>query len=168
MGTGFRIARVSDVGCKAEIGVSRQRLRSRTQRRLIKGRAASRPRAQPDDPRKNHRSLARTVLGDGDRARGFRVQADSSQIRSPLGRRHYLVALHGRGDISRAEADPRRLYATGGNATIYYDLGVTEHSQGSTTVMGVANLVMATGNLTCFRQKWTPVLPRKARQNKGF
>jgi formate dehydrogenase major subunit len=40
-----------------------------------------------------------------------------------------------------------RLYATGGNATIYYGLGVTEHSQGSTTVMAVANLAMATGNL---------------------
>ncbi|WP_292782456.1 formate dehydrogenase subunit alpha [Methylophilus sp. UBA6697] len=40
-----------------------------------------------------------------------------------------------------------RLYATGGNAAIYYGLGVTEHSQGSTTVMGIANLAMATGNL---------------------
>jgi formate dehydrogenase major subunit len=40
-----------------------------------------------------------------------------------------------------------RLYATGGNAAIYYGLGVTEHAQGSTTVMGIANLAMATGNL---------------------
>jgi formate dehydrogenase major subunit len=40
-----------------------------------------------------------------------------------------------------------RLYATGGNAAIYYGLGVTEHSQGSTTVMGMANLAMATGNI---------------------
>jgi formate dehydrogenase major subunit len=40
-----------------------------------------------------------------------------------------------------------RLYATGGNAAIYYGLGVTEHSQGSTMVMGMANLVMATGNI---------------------
>ena len=40
-----------------------------------------------------------------------------------------------------------RLYATGGNAAIYYGLGVTEHSQGSTTVMAVANLAMATGNI---------------------
>ena len=40
-----------------------------------------------------------------------------------------------------------RLYATGGNAAVYYGLGVTEHSQGSTTVMGVANLAMATGNI---------------------
>jgi formate dehydrogenase major subunit len=40
-----------------------------------------------------------------------------------------------------------RLYATGGNASIYYGLGVTEHSQGSTMVMGMANLAMATGNI---------------------
>lgn len=40
-----------------------------------------------------------------------------------------------------------RLYAKAGNAAIYYGLGVTEHSQGSTTVMGIANLAMATGNL---------------------
>lgn len=40
-----------------------------------------------------------------------------------------------------------RLYATGGNGAIYYGLGVTEHSQGSTTVMGIANLAMATGNI---------------------
>ena len=40
-----------------------------------------------------------------------------------------------------------RLYATGGNAAIYYGLGVTEHSQGTTMVMGIANLAMATGNI---------------------
>ena len=40
-----------------------------------------------------------------------------------------------------------RLYATGGNAAIYYGLGVTEHSQGSSMVMGIANLAMLTGNL---------------------
>ncbi|MCT8267767.1 formate dehydrogenase subunit alpha [Afifella sp. JA880] len=40
-----------------------------------------------------------------------------------------------------------RLYATGGNGAVYYGLGVTEHSQGSTTVMAIANLAMATGNL---------------------
>ncbi|MEP6483529.1 MAG: formate dehydrogenase subunit alpha [Rudaea sp.] len=40
-----------------------------------------------------------------------------------------------------------RLYATGGNGAIYYGLGVTEHSQGSTMVMGIANLAMATANL---------------------
>ena len=40
-----------------------------------------------------------------------------------------------------------RLYARGPNGAIYYGLGVTEHSQGSTMVMGIANLAMATGNL---------------------
>jgi formate dehydrogenase major subunit len=40
-----------------------------------------------------------------------------------------------------------RLYASGGNAAIYYGLGVTEHAQGSTMVMGIANLAMATGNV---------------------
>lgn len=40
-----------------------------------------------------------------------------------------------------------RLYATGGNAAIYYGLGVTEHSQGSTAVMAIANLAMLTGNI---------------------
>jgi formate dehydrogenase major subunit len=40
-----------------------------------------------------------------------------------------------------------RLYATGGNAAIYYGLGVTEHAQGSTMVMGIANIAMATGNV---------------------
>ena len=40
-----------------------------------------------------------------------------------------------------------QLYATGGNGAIYYGLGVTEHSQGSTAVMAIANLAMATGNI---------------------
>jgi len=44
-----------------------------------------------------------------------------------------------------------RLYATGGgsggNSAIYYGLGVTEHSQGSTMVIGMANLAMACGQL---------------------
>jgi len=50
-----------------------------------------------------------------------------------------------------------RLFATGNaegvkggkqvNGAIYYGLGVTEHAQGSTMVMGIANLAMATGNV---------------------
>ena len=40
-----------------------------------------------------------------------------------------------------------KLFAKGGNAAIYYGLGVTEHSQGSTMVMGIANLAMLTGNI---------------------
>ena len=40
-----------------------------------------------------------------------------------------------------------RLYATARNGAIYYGLGVTEHSQGTTAVMALANLAMATGNI---------------------
>ncbi len=40
-----------------------------------------------------------------------------------------------------------RLYARGPNSAIYFGLGVTEHSQGSTMVIGMANLAMATGNI---------------------
>ena len=40
-----------------------------------------------------------------------------------------------------------RLFATKKNSAIYYGLGVTEHSQGSTMVMGMANLALATGNI---------------------
>ncbi len=40
-----------------------------------------------------------------------------------------------------------RLYASARNGSIYYGLGVTEHSQGSTMVSCLANLAMATGNL---------------------
>jgi formate dehydrogenase major subunit len=47
------------------------------------------------------------------------------------------------GDIRNAA----RLYAKGPNSAIYYGLGVTEHSQGSTAVLAMANLAMVTGNL---------------------
>jgi formate dehydrogenase major subunit len=40
-----------------------------------------------------------------------------------------------------------RMYANAKNGSIYYGLGVTEHAQGSTTVIGIANLAMATGNV---------------------
>ena len=40
-----------------------------------------------------------------------------------------------------------RLYGSAKNGSIYYGLGVTEHSQGSTMVMGMANLAMLTGNI---------------------
>jgi formate dehydrogenase major subunit len=55
-----------------------------------------------------------------------------------------------------------RLYATGGNAAIYYGLGVTEHSQGSTMVMGMANLAMATGNVG---KRGTGVNPMRGQNN---
>ena len=54
-------------------------------------------------------------------------------------------------DVTGVPADQvraaARAYATGGNSAIYYGLGVTEHSQGSTMVMAMANLAMATGNI---------------------
>jgi formate dehydrogenase major subunit len=54
-------------------------------------------------------------------------------------------------EITGVEADKvrqaARAYANANNAAIYYGLGVTEHSQGSTMVMGIANLAMATGNI---------------------
>lgn len=46
-------------------------------------------------------------------------------------------------DIRRAA----RLYASGPNSAIYYGLGVTEHSQGSTGVMCLGNLGLACGML---------------------
>ncbi|WP_374763479.1 formate dehydrogenase subunit alpha [Yunchengibacter salinarum] len=54
------------------------------------------------------------------------------------------------GEIGAPAEDIRaaaRLYAEGPRSAIYYGLGVTEHSQGSTAVMALANLAMATGNL---------------------
>ena len=49
--------------------------------------------------------------------------------------------------IRKTCAKRPRQFATGGNGAIYYGLGVTEHSQGSTTVIAIANLAMATGNI---------------------
>jgi formate dehydrogenase major subunit len=54
-------------------------------------------------------------------------------------------------DVTGVPADmvrgAARLFASAKNGAIYYGLGVTEHSQGTTTVMSIANLAMATGNL---------------------
>jgi formate dehydrogenase major subunit len=54
------------------------------------------------------------------------------------------AATHVPADLVRGAA---KLFAIGGNGAIYYGLGVTEHSQGSTAVMAIANLAMATGNV---------------------
>ncbi len=48
---------------------------------------------------------------------------------------------------AQALREAARAFARGGNGAIYYGLGVTEHSQGSTTVMAIANLAMMTGNI---------------------
>jgi len=55
-----------------------------------------------------------------------------------------------------------RLYAKAPNAAIYYGLGVSEHSQGSTMVMGIANLAMATGN---FGREGVGVNPLRGQNN---
>ncbi len=66
-------------------------------------------------------------------------------IREPVNSPEAMEAITGvkAADIRGAA----RLYATGGNGAIYYGLGVTEHSQGSTMVMAMANLAMLTGNV---------------------
>ena len=64
---------------------------------------------QADDPREDHRSLARSVVGRGVRLRRGQIQAHPGQIRPRFHRRHHLVALHQRRNLSGAEADPRRL-----------------------------------------------------------
>ncbi len=48
---------------------------------------------------------------------------------------------------AEALREAARAYAAAPNASIYYGLGVTEHSQGSTTVIAIANLAMMTGNI---------------------
>ncbi|MBB6520046.1 formate dehydrogenase subunit alpha [Pseudoteredinibacter isoporae] len=56
------------------------------------------------------------------------------------------MASHIGVDAERIRQAARR-YAKAENAAIYYGLGVTEHSQGSSMVMGIANLALATGNI---------------------
>ncbi len=67
----------------------------------------------------------------------------SSPTRATRRRRRRRSAACPRARVREAA----RLYAAGPNSAIYYGLGVTEHSQGTTMVMGIANLAMATGNL---------------------
>ena len=71
-----------------------------------------------------------------------------------LARLHRAGAQFAGSDGSRAPACRPRTCAPRRGSTppaatraIYYGLGVTEHSQGSTMVMGMANLAMATGNI---------------------
>ncbi|CAG7856446.1 formate dehydrogenase major subunit [biofilm metagenome] len=62
--------------------------------------------------------------------------------------RHAPEAVEAITGVSAADVRAAaRLYASAPNGAIYYGLGVTEHSQGSTMVIGIANLAMATGNL---------------------
>lgn len=62
--------------------------------------------------------------------------------------RHSPESLEAVTGVSAAAVrEAAKTYAMAENGSIYYGLGVTEHSQGSTMVMGIANLAMATGNI---------------------
>ncbi|WP_299439727.1 formate dehydrogenase subunit alpha [uncultured Rhodospira sp.] len=98
-------------------------------------------------------AMAHVVMTEGLEDRAFiaaRCETDpfadwAAFIRDP---RHAPEAVEAITGVPAADLRAAaRLYATGGNAAIYYGLGVTEHSQGSTMVMGLANLAMATGNI---------------------
>ncbi len=81
----------------------------------VKGRFAwgyahhKRAHPEADDAREHRPAVARDELGRGDRPRRVGVPAAPGQARPSRHRRHHLVALHQRGDLPGAEADPRRL-----------------------------------------------------------
>ena len=98
-------------------------------------------------------SLAHVIVTEGLVARNFvaeRCDADAfadwaAFVSEP---RHSPEAMEAATGVPAALVrGAARLFATGGNGAIYYGLGVTEHSQGSTAVMAIANLAMATGNI---------------------
>ena len=98
-------------------------------------------------------ALAHTVIDEGLEDSAFigaRCEAESYQTwRAFIGeQRNSPEALQEATGVPAAQLRAAaRLYAKAGNAAIYYGLGVTEHSQGSSMVLGIANLAMATGNL---------------------
>ena len=96
-----------------------------------------------------HVIVTEGLVNEAIRARALRL-GRFEQWRQFIARTAQLVRKRGE-DLPacppQTSARAARLYATGGNAAIYYGLGVTEHSQGSTMVMGMANLAMATGNI---------------------
>ncbi|MDO6461284.1 formate dehydrogenase subunit alpha [Granulosicoccaceae sp. 1_MG-2023] len=96
-------------------------------------------------------SLAHAVLSEGLEDQDFigkrteNYQQWREFILDPVNSPEQLEAVTGvSADLVRRAA---RAYAGVPNGAIYYGLGVTEHSQGSTTVMGIANLALATGNI---------------------
>lgn len=98
-------------------------------------------------------AMAHVIVTEGLVDRAFvaeRCEADAFEdwTRFVGDERHSPEALEPVTRVSAADLRAAaRLYATGGNGAIYYGLGVTEHSQGSSTVMAIANLAMATGNV---------------------
>ncbi len=98
-------------------------------------------------------ALAHTVVSEGLADEEF-VRARCEQPAFEEWRNFILRPENSPEEVAKVSGVPAadiraaaRLYATAGNGAIYYGLGVTEHSQGSTTVMGIANLAMLTGNI---------------------
>jgi formate dehydrogenase major subunit len=98
-------------------------------------------------------SLAHVIVTENLHAERFIAERchahEFAQWRALVGDRRYAPEVVG----PEAGLDPAairqaaRLYARGPNSTIYYGLGVTEHSQGSTGVMCLGNLALACGML---------------------
>ena len=98
-------------------------------------------------------ALSHVIMSEGLESRDFIMErCDPVEfarwetfIKDPVNSPEALESITGvpAGDVRGAA----RLFATGGNGAIYYGLGVTEHSQGSTMVMAMANLAMCTGNV---------------------
>jgi formate dehydrogenase major subunit len=98
-------------------------------------------------------ALAHTIVTEGLEDKAF-IEARCEEPAYRKWRSFISDAKHSPESMSEVTGIPAqqirqaaRLYAQAGNAAIYYGLGVTEHSQGSTAVMAIANLAMLTGNL---------------------
>ena len=98
-------------------------------------------------------ALAHVVVAEGLEAKSFiaeRCEQDAYErwrnfISMPHNSPEAMASITGIAAESIREA--ARLFAQAVNGAIYYGLGVTEHSQGSSMVMGIANLAMLTGNI---------------------
>jgi formate dehydrogenase major subunit len=98
-------------------------------------------------------ALAHVILSEGLEAKEF-IEARCDQDAYQDWREFILDARNSPENVEQetgvAAATVReaaRLFAGAPNGAIYYGLGVSEHSQGSTMVMGIANLAMVTGNI---------------------
>ncbi len=98
-------------------------------------------------------AIAHVILTEGLEDKAFiRDRCDSEEfadyaefITDP---RHAPEATEAQTGVPAAALrEAARAFAKAPNGAIYYGLGVTEHSQGSTTVMAIANLAMLTGNI---------------------
>ena len=98
-------------------------------------------------------ALAHVILGEGLEAKEF-IEARCDMEAYEDWRNFILDEKNSPENVEQESGVPAetiraaaRLFAGEPNGAIYYGLGVSEHSQGSTTVMGIANLAMVTGNL---------------------